>query len=80
MLRQVDWIVIARELGEADDVFIFDRLANRRSHADRKIFEIKRLKQRILHARTRPEAGENPSVRGAAKDQPARADKWPWSR
>ena len=50
MLRQMDGIVITRELGEMDHVFIFDRLANRRSHADCKIVEIERLKQ--LHGRT----------------------------
>src|ERR1700722_6995458 len=50
----MDWIVIARKLGEADDVLIFDRLANGRTHADREIFEIKRLKQRILHAQPEP--------------------------
>ena len=46
MLGQMDRIVVAGKLGETDDVFIFDRLANGRSHADRKIFEIERLKQR----------------------------------
>src|SRR5580698_4625504 len=57
MLRQVDRIVIAGKLGKADDVFIFDRLANRSPHADRKIFEIERLKQ--LHGSPpRAEAGE----------------------
>src|ERR1700733_9834515 len=45
MLRQVDWIVIARKLGEVDHVFVLDRLANGRPHADRKIVEIERLKQ-----------------------------------
>src|SRR3984885_3221444 len=54
MLRQMDWIVIARKLGEVDHVFVLDRLANGRPHAERKIFEINRLKQRILHARPEP--------------------------
>jgi hypothetical protein len=45
MLRQVDGIVIAGELGEVDHVFIFDRLVDRRPHSDRKIFEIERPKQ-----------------------------------
>ena len=49
MLRQMDRIVIARKLGEVEDVFIFDCLADGRSHADRKIFKIERLKQ--LHGR-----------------------------
>ena len=75
MLGQVDWIVVAGKFGESDDVFILDRLANRRPHTDRKIFEIEGLKQRILHARTRPETGENPSARDADDDQPARAGK-----
>src|ERR1700722_13078105 len=52
VLRQVDWIVVAGKFGEPDDVFILDRLANRRPHADREVFEIERLKQRILHALT----------------------------
>ena len=53
MLRQMDRIVIARKLGKVDDVFILDRLAGRRrSHAERKIFEIERLEQRILHVVT----------------------------
>ena len=58
MLRQVDRIVIARKLGEVDDVFIFDRLANCRAHADRKIFEVERLKEWSLHCGTRTEIGQ----------------------
>jgi hypothetical protein len=48
----MDRIVIARKLGKVDDVFILDRLADRRSHAERKIFEIERLEQRTLHGVT----------------------------
>src|SRR5271170_2044358 len=50
MLGQVDRIVVARKLGEPDHVFILDRLADRRPHADRKVFEIERPKQGVLHA------------------------------
>src|SRR3984957_3330552 len=75
MLRQMDRIVIARELGEMDHVFVLDRLANCRPHADRKIFEIKRLKQRILHARTNLKAAKNPSARDAANDELPRSGK-----
>src|SRR5271154_1738581 len=50
MLGQVDRIVVARKFGEPDHVFILDRLANRRPHADRKIIETERLKEIIRQA------------------------------
>ena len=50
VLGQMDRIVVARKFGEPDDVFILDRLADRRAHAEREIFEIERLKQRQRRA------------------------------
>src|SRR6202034_2764473 len=50
MLGQVDRIVVARKLGEPDHVFVLDCLADRRPHADGKVFEIERPKQGVLHA------------------------------
>src|SRR5580658_6150524 len=49
VLGQVNWIVVARKLGESDHVFVLYRLANRRAHADRKVFEMERPEQRVLH-------------------------------
>jgi hypothetical protein len=46
VLGQMDRIVITRKFGEPNHIFIFDRLADRRPHADSKILEIERLKQR----------------------------------
>ena len=54
MLGQVDRIVVARQFGEADHVLVLDRLANRRPHAERKILEIERLKERQRQAASRP--------------------------
>jgi hypothetical protein len=50
VLGEMDRIVVARKLGEADHVFVPDRLADRRPHTDRKILEMERLKQGVLHA------------------------------
>jgi hypothetical protein len=49
VLGQVNRIVVARKFGEPDHVFILDHLANRRAHADRKVFKMERPKQGILH-------------------------------
>ena len=54
----MDRIVIARKFGEPDHILVFDRLADRRPHADSKIFEIERLKQRQGLTFSRPKQGD----------------------
>ena len=48
MLGEMDRIVVARQLGKSDDVFILDGLADRLAHADREVVEIIGLKRRLL--------------------------------
>ena|SRR5271157_312142 len=46
----MDWIVVAREFRESDDILIRDRFADRLAHPDREVLEIESLKHQLLHA------------------------------
>ena len=45
----MNWIAVAREFRESDDVLIFDRLADRLAHAEREVLEIEGLKHQLRH-------------------------------
>ena len=47
MLGEMDRIVVARQFGEADDVLVLDRLAQRLAHAERELLEIVGLERRL---------------------------------
>ena len=69
--------MVARKLGEPDYVLILDRLADRRTHADRKVFEIERPKQRVLHAANETFNWRRPTIEPTAVSRraPARRDE-----
>ena len=49
VLAEMNRVVIAGKLGEADHVLVLDGLADRLAHADREVFEIEDLKRGLLH-------------------------------
>jgi Alcohol dehydrogenase GroES-like domain len=49
VLGQMNWIPVARELRESNDILILDRLADRLTHTDREVLEMEGLNRGLLH-------------------------------